>query len=345
LLEQVARPSDRLICSLCFSPDGNLLAWVPNYYPRCLHIWDVRNGRPYAFPPLTVGNIRSLAFYRDSKHLAFVGPDGVPEVWDVGARQKVYPSGPRDFRGAREGHPMGSLALSADDSWLAAQGARGAVTVWDMRQKELLLALPEEPSSNWGLAWSPNRAQLAAGFSDGSLVLWNIPRVRAQLAEIGLDWQDPPLPAEHPKPAAAPMEPPPIEPARLFALHLLGTARATLAAEGTICRVDVTAVDGPHWKAQLCQLFDDLEEGSTYTIRFRAKATARRHLKLSGSIEEPTRHDIGLDEEVSLTEDWLAYRYEFRAKNLTGEPKISFALGERTGTVWIADFTLTKHAK
>ena len=79
----------------------------------------------------------------------------------------------------------GIVALSPDDAWLAVSGA---ITIWDLRRRELLLALPEEKSVNWALAWSPDRQRLAAGFSDGSLVIWNIPRIRAQLAQIGLNW-------------------------------------------------------------------------------------------------------------------------------------------------------------
>jgi WD40 repeat protein len=93
--------------------------------------------------------------------------------------------------GASEQNLINIVALSADDGWLATQGTRG-ITVWDMRRRELLLALPEEHDVIFGLAWSPNRELLAVSFSDGTLVIWNIPCVRARLAEIGLDWQDPP---------------------------------------------------------------------------------------------------------------------------------------------------------
>src|SRR5207253_7799549 len=284
LLEQFARPSDRLISGLCFSPDGNLLAWTP-FSGHRLHLWDVRNARPYPFPPLALSAfVRNMAFYRDGKHLAFIRQGGVPQVWNVVTRQQVSPSDPEDFRGAKERGLMSIIALSADDAWLAVQGARGAVSVWDLRQRELLLALPEEHGFNWGLAWSPNGELLAAGFSDGSLVLSNIPRVRARLAEVGLDWRDPPLPDVRPKPAEATSEPPPREPARLHMLELFGTARATLAAEGNVCRVDVTAVDGTNWHARATQLFEDLQEGATYTVRFRAKADAPRTMDLYGGI-------------------------------------------------------------
>jgi WD40 repeat protein len=49
-LQQLARPSDRKITSLSFSPDGNLLAWTP-LDSRKLHLWDVNNSRPFLFPP------------------------------------------------------------------------------------------------------------------------------------------------------------------------------------------------------------------------------------------------------------------------------------------------------
>jgi hypothetical protein len=56
-------------------------------------------------------------------------------------------------------------------------------------------------------------------------------------------------------------------------------------------------------------------------------------------------HDIGLHQVVQLTEDWQAYQYEFQAKNFATWNRIEFVLGEQTGTVWIADFTVTKAAK
>jgi hypothetical protein len=236
--------------------------------------------------------VRDLAFGRDGELLALIRQGSVPEVWNVATRQRVYPSGPDDFRGARERGLGGVVALSPDDTWLAVQGA---ITIWDLRRRELLLALPEELGANWALAWSPDRQRLAAGFSDGSLVLWNIPRIRAQLAQIGLDWQDAPLlPAASSEQAEARSEARPSETARLFALELFGTAQATLAAEGNVCRVEIAAVDGTKWHARITKLFDDPQAGATYTVRFRAKADAPRRIFLGGFIDEPDWHRIGL---------------------------------------------------
>jgi hypothetical protein len=48
---------------------------------------------------------------------------------------------------------------------------------------------------------------------------------------------------------------------------------------------------------------------------------------------------------VSLTEAWQTYQCEFQAKNFTGSTRINFRLGNQKGTVWIANFTVTKSAK
>jgi hypothetical protein len=281
----------------------------------------------------------------------------VPEVWDVVTRQKVFPSGPDDVRGARERQLSAVIALSRDDAWLATSTRFGGVTVWDMQKEQLLLALPEERSEAKSLAWSPDRKLLAASYSDGSLALWNIPRIRDRLAEIGLNWQDAPPPAERPKPDPIPREPPAVKAARLFSLDRYENARVTLTTEENVCRVDVTAVDGTDGTAKLTHLFDNLQEGANYTIQFSAKADAPRPIVLRTIASPPDYHDIGLGQRtVRLTKEWVPYQYTFRAKKVRRQGiqerlyfgawnEIHFIVGQQTGTVWIADFKLTPAEK
>jgi WD40 repeat protein len=70
-----------------------------------------------------------------------------------------------------------------------AVGRSEPLTVWDIPTKRLLLKLPGQRSSLSPLAWSPDRKLLAAETGDGSIAIWNIPQIRAQLADIGLDWE------------------------------------------------------------------------------------------------------------------------------------------------------------
>ena len=122
-------------------------------------------------------------------------------------------------------------------------------------------------------------------------------------------------------------------------------AQATLTLEENVHRVDVTAVDGTGWHVRLSQVFDDLKEGATYTVRFRARADMPRPIQLYGQIVEADFHGIGLNEVVPLTADWQSDQREFRAKDLAASNMIQFHFGERTGTVWIADIKITRATK
>jgi WD40 repeat protein len=126
-----------------------------------------------------------ITFLRDARHLLLVSPAQEAEVWDVVAGQKAY-----TFGGGRL-PPGGQLvrtkiALSADGHRFAWQG--GGVMVWDMDNRKLLAALPEDDSKVWTLALSPDGDRLAVGLSDGSLAIWHLSQVQHHLAALGLGW-------------------------------------------------------------------------------------------------------------------------------------------------------------
>jgi WD40 repeat protein len=178
---------DEKITALCFSPDSKRLAWVSRGkedtgHSICLcDLPDVEVWR--RLPAGPHGPVLPLAFFPDSRHVTFVGDKEVPvEVWDVVRGQEVASYGSEELVSGN-----GIIALSADGARLASSGNR-TVTIWDTESHKLLLALPEERSSVWALAWSPDRERLAVGSSDGGLVIWNIGKIRAQLREPELDW-------------------------------------------------------------------------------------------------------------------------------------------------------------
>jgi hypothetical protein len=222
------------------------------------------------------------------------------------------------------------MAFAPDGRRLATGGAESVVKLWDVSLMQVVVDLTGHEGPVNSLAFSPDGNTLASASADATVRLWHAP----------------PLPSARPEPANT-LSVRPVETITpdFLVLNLIGTARATLAIEEYVHRVDVTAVDGTDWHAQLLRRFDELQEGATYTVRFRAKADTPRNLGLNAKISEPDWHPIGLDEVASLTESWQAYQYQFQAKKLAAINQIEFHVGERTGTVWIADLTLTKVAK
>ena len=117
-------------------------------------------------------------------------------------------------------------------------------------------------------------------------------------------------------------------------------AKVSATQEGDAIRVEVTKVDVPAMVMQV----HPLQEGATYTLRFRARANRPRRIKLTGQqIVQPDFPNIGLAETVPLTQQWQTYRYTFTAKKVAPRNAIpNFLLGQETGTVWLADVSLTK---
>jgi WD40 repeat protein/serine/threonine protein kinase len=324
-----------------FSPDGTLLAVGAE---KTVRLWDVATWRELVVFRGHAEPTISLAFAPDGKLLASGDWGGNLLLWDVAQRRPVLSRRVDAFA-------LGSLAFSPDGRRLVTGGAGCVVRFWDVGVLRELAALISEggPADRFARErlWAAASVATLTGGHDGGIVSVAFAPDGNCLATGSLDatvrlLPAPPLPAAHAEPGETPSLPPPTDIFRLFSVGLSGDAKATLTAEGGASRVDVTVVDGTAWHAQLAQSFDDLHEGANYTVRFRAKADVPRPIQLVGIIGEDNYHGIGLGETVSLTKDWRDYEFRFQAKDLAAKNQIHFDVGERTGTVWIADFTVIK---
>jgi WD40 repeat protein/serine/threonine protein kinase len=333
-----------------FSPDGALLATTNG---RNVLLWDVATWQNAGELRGTGANERAsnsalfgLAFSPDGRMLASSDFEGTLLLWDMATKRRVA---------ARRVHsvPFGSVAYSSDGRRLVTAGGDGVVRLWDTAMLQKIAALagddggaagPEVErlwaaaavaafSGNDGpigcMVLSPDGNTLATAAAGDTVRLWLAPPVSELVASADV------IPALIV----------PAETIHAFELEVLGTARGRLVTEENVCRVDVDAVDGTPFHVQLLQVFDDLEAGATYTVRFRAKADAPRDVILYGQINEPDWRNIGLDEIVPVTEEWKSYTYSFRAKDLAEVNKIKFDVGHQTGTVWISDFSVNKATK
>jgi WD40 repeat protein len=302
-----------------FSPDGTLLAARSG---NTVRLWEIRTWQEVAVLKAGERDMSGLAFAPDGRILATGAPDGTLRLWDVAQKRQIASS---------RGHAadLYTAAFSPDGRRLATAGNDSAVKLWDVALLQEVATFTGHHGPVFSVAFSADGNTLATAGADATVRLW----------------QAPPLPVALHEPADAPSVPRPVETIRLPSLELFHAAQATLTTEGNVHRIDVTAVDDTGWHAQLLQLLDDLQEGATYTVRFRAKADAPRSIVVHGQIHEPDWHNIGLNQVVVLTKDWQPYEYAFQAKDLAAWNRIIFVLGERTGTVWVADFTVNKGAK
>jgi len=331
-----------------FSPDGTLMATTLG---RSVVLWDVntwknvgelREGR--SVPRLSNSIFFGLAFSPDGRTLAASDFEGTLFLWDVTTK--------RHFA-ARRVHsvPFASVAYTPDGRRLVTAGGDSIVRLWDVSFLEKLAAMAgdEGPATGpeaerlWAaaavaafadnhgpitaMALSPDGNLLATAAGGETVRLWSAPPLSETTA-----WLDNAVL-------------PPVETLRAAQLQVLGNARATMVNEMNITRVDVTAVDGTDFHVQFGQLFDNLETGATYTVRFRARADARRQVLLYGQINEADWHGIGLNEPIALTEEWQSFSRDFQASNLAAENRIKFDIGQQTGTVWVADFSVVRKAQ
>ncbi len=104
----------------------------------------------------------------------------------------------------------------------------------------------------------------------------------------------------------------------------------------SVMRAEITQTDGTAWHVQVHQTGLDLHEGETYTVTFRAKADTAHPLPVAASLDQDDWHNIGLDENAPLTNDWKDFSYVFTAHDtVPSHARLAFTLGGQTGTVWI----------
>ena len=80
-----------------------------------------------------------------------------------------------------------------------------------------------------------------------------------------------------------------------------------------------------------------LQNGTTYTVSFRAKADKPREMPVAAGLDQADWHNIGLAVTAELGTDWQTYRYTFDAHDVASQHgRVAFTLGGQTGTVWIS---------
>ena len=156
---------------------------------RTFCIWDVAGGvRVRRFP--TGGDYPAATFSPDGRTLV-TGVRTRFSFWDVGSWElkTSLPRGPRSLAGL--------IAFTRDGGLLALSQGRHQIQLHDAATLRRLATLetPAGPANLVGLSLSPDGTRLAATTDYNVVALWDLRRLRQELAALDLDWEMPPYPA------------------------------------------------------------------------------------------------------------------------------------------------------
>lgn len=203
-------PSEHAVYTLAFSPDGSVLT-AETADTQMLRLWDPRNGKMLhkleRYNPLG----RSVAISPNGEFLAAVGKHAL-HVWDLQSRELVMGRAQYDFSIAfspagvllalagdhyvslvdlQTGKKLGefrcsthtkgwrSVAFSPDGFFVAGADASGA-RVWDIGNKNELMAFPGHGGPVTSVAFTNKGKTLVSGSEDGTAILWDLASLKAK---------------------------------------------------------------------------------------------------------------------------------------------------------------------
>jgi len=177
--EQLSIMVSGICCSVAFSPDSTHMVNGSNN--GWTTIFDSKTGKAirtfYSGDP---SFINEAIFNPAGNHIATANEDGTVKVWDA-------TNGKNLFTISVNGGQVNGVAFSSDGILLATASMDnsqnvGQVTVWDATSGKQLFYLGYDPNSPvpWRLAFSPDGTQLAVGYGDNLVRVWDISTMKTQ---------------------------------------------------------------------------------------------------------------------------------------------------------------------
>lgn len=162
---------DLYIRSVCFSPDGKLLATGAE--DKLIRIWDLTTKRIIKILRGHEQDIYSLEFFPDGNRLVSGSGDRTVRIWDLRSSQCSLTLSIEDG--------VTTVAVSPDGQLIAAGSLDRTVRVWDSTTGFLVERLDSgnehgngHEDSVYSVVFSANGKQLVSGCLDRTVKLWNL---------------------------------------------------------------------------------------------------------------------------------------------------------------------------
>ena len=117
--------------------------------------------------------------------------------------------------------------------------------------------------------------------------------------------------------------------------------KLAMKADGDTIVFETSSVGKRDWDVQAYQTGLELEEGAEYKVSFEVKAnTDKAIVSVQASITNKDWHNIGLFEDVALTQEFQSFEYTFFVSDSEKDNRIGFIVGGQTGVVTVRNFKL-----
>lgn len=170
----VDKDGDLYIRSVCFSPDGKLLATGAE--DRRIRVWDIETRKIKCSFDGHEQDIYSLDFSRNGRLIASGSGDKTVRLWDIETRGQIMVLSIEDG--------VTTVAMSPSGQFVAAGSLDKSVRVWDCSSGYLIERL-EGPAGHkdsvYSVAFSPTGRELVSGSLDKTIKMWELTPQRGLL--------------------------------------------------------------------------------------------------------------------------------------------------------------------
>lgn len=168
------KDGDLYIRSVCFSPDGKLLATGAE--DRRIRVWDIESRRIKCSFDGHEQDIYSLDFSKNGRIIASGSGDKTVRLWDIETRGQIMVLSIEDG--------VTTVAMSPNGQFVAAGSLDKSVRVWDSQSGYLIERLEGgagHKDSVYSVAFSPTGRELVSGSLDKTIKMWELAPQRGLL--------------------------------------------------------------------------------------------------------------------------------------------------------------------